>query len=186
MVLLTIVAMLHYIMSLHLLLLHICYFRIPLEQFSQLQHSGGSFAEQVWVHPPTFLASSMSLTVYREIYKGYVNQYRVLAKDSQVDEPNLFSSVQFCISIFVYLYLCVSFSCCVFWHFTLYPDCIQPKKETTHVAQGTYCNHDMTMANSAATSLKGESQKQAQKPKIWRIHWKTMRLSMGKANVCLG
>lgn len=47
MVLLTVVVMLPYIKSLHLLLLHISYFRIPLEQFFQLQRSEGSFTEQV-------------------------------------------------------------------------------------------------------------------------------------------
>lgn len=123
MVLLTIVLMLPYIKSLYLLLLHICYFRIPLEQLSPLQHSEGSLAEQVRVHPATSYISSFTqvLTVCRETYKEYANWYKVLGKDSQVDEPSLFSSVQFCIPIYAYFYGCIPFSCCMFWVFTLYP-----------------------------------------------------------------
>lgn len=150
MVLLTIVLMLPYIKSLYLFLLHIFYFRIPLEQCSPLQYSEGFLLVKVWLYPATSHFSSLThgLIEYKETYKEYANWNKVLGKDSQVDEPSLFSSVGFCISTYTYLYVCIPFSCCMFWLFTLYPDCIRVEKRTATVAWRTYCNYGKTMANS--------------------------------------
>lgn len=148
MVFLIIVFMLSYIKFLYLLLLHIFYFRIPLEQFSLLQYSKSFLVEKVQFYSATsyFSRFAHGLTEYRDTYKEYTNWYKVLGKDSQVDEPSLFSSVGFCIS--TWAYLCVPFSCSMFWLFTLYPDCIQAEKRTATVARRTYCNYGKTMANS--------------------------------------
>lgn len=147
MVFLIIVFMLSCIKFLYLLLLHIFYFRIPLEQFSPLQYSESFLVEKVRFYPATSYFSSFAhgLTDRRDTYKEYTNWYKVLGKDSQVDEPNLFSSV-FCISTCAYLR--IPFSCCMFWLFTLYPDCIQAEKRSATVARRTYCNYGKTMANS--------------------------------------
>lgn len=68
MVLLTLVLMLPYIKSLYLLLLHIFYFRIPLEQFSPLQYSEGFLVVKVRYYPAASHFSSFThgLKEYRE------------------------------------------------------------------------------------------------------------------------